>query len=98
MPDGAVGNDTIHVGNGNNVILGDNGQIYRQVIQYNWGAMQWACDPAPFNDLIRQVTTYGLLGGDDHIFAGDGMNRIFGQGGADDIHAGNGSNEIIGGL
>ena len=97
-PDGAVGNDTIQVGDGNNVILGDNGQIDRTVIHYDWGAMQWARDPAPFNDLIRQVTTYGLLGGNDHIVAGDGMNRIFGQGGDDDISAGNGSNEIIGGL
>ena len=98
-PRGAVGNDTIYGGTGNDVILGDNGQIYRQVLVDDWRNMVWARDPAPFSDLIRQVTPYDvLLGGNDYISGGSGIDRIFGQAGNDTIIAGNGSDEIIGGL
>ena len=61
--------------------------------------MTWARDPAPFNDLIRQVATYDeLFGGNDYISGGNGMDRLFGQAGNDTIIAGSGSAEIIGGL
>ena len=99
-PGGAVGNDQIYAyGSGNNVILGDNGQIYRSVQVDNWQNMIWATDPAPFNDIIRQVATYDeLIGGNDTIVSGNGMDRIFGQAGNDTITDGNGSDEVIGGL
>ena len=99
-PGGAVGNDFIYAyGAGNDVILGDNGQIFRQVLVDNWQNMVWAANPAPFGDLVRQVTTYDeLLGGADTIVGGDGIDRIFGQAGNDTITDGNGSDEVIGGL
>ncbi len=98
-PGGTVGNDTIYGGPGNDVILGDNGQIYRQVVVDDWKNMTWARNPAPFSDLIRQVTTYDeLVGGNDTISGGGGLDRLFGQAGNDTITAGSGSAEIIGGL
>ncbi|MEI6359782.1 MAG: Ig-like domain-containing protein, partial [Synechococcus sp. ELA619] len=102
-----VGNDLIHGGSGNDVILGDS--IFSTSIDKGWADYiatnpSLTTDKARADDIYANLTssypTYakeGSVGGNDTIDGGDGNDTIFGQGGNDSISGGAGDDRIIGG-
>ncbi len=96
---GADGNDFMDGGDGADVALGDNGTISRRPVQGMVGA--WEKYPAPFADVIRDVTLFDDVdgvAGNDVILGGAGNDILYGQRGNDVIQGGAGDDELIGGL
>ncbi|GAX18396.1 hypothetical protein FisN_2Lh003 [Fistulifera solaris] len=88
-------------------ILGDNGQIVRQLItsasEFPWlNGMVWLKYTEPFDtEVVREIRRYDdvdEIGGDDNIEGGDGNDTLHGQRGDDVIDGGNGQDEIYGEL
>ncbi len=80
---GGEGNDTISLGDGDNAVLGDSGQIIDDTRDPNAITMQ----------LVSHADTED---GNDVITSGHGRNRIIAGGGNDAVTVGNGGNLIIG--
>ena len=79
---GGGGADRITAGDGNNYLIGDNGEVQYIVVD---GA-----------DIVsRAQSTFQLFGGNDAITAGDGTNSIIGGVGSDVITAGNGIDNLL---
>ncbi|SUY70294.1 retention module-containing protein [Comamonas terrigena] len=102
----AVGNDTIHGGAGNDVILGDS--IYSTAADKGWAAYLAAHPNATeadrLNDIYANLTsanpTYaqeGTVGGSDTLYGGAGNDTIFGQAGDDKLYGGSGNDKLYGG-
>ncbi|MCY2928621.1 MAG: calcium-binding protein [Planctomycetota bacterium] len=91
------GNDFMDGGDNADAMLGDNGQIARRVQDDNTYE-RW---PAPFADVIRDVTRYDDLDGigvDDTMYGQGGDDILYGQRGNDTLSGGAGDDEVIGGL
>ena len=84
---GGVGSDTITAGDGDNIVIGDNGDV--SFVTPGVLATITALDPV--NGGTNPVYT-----ANDSIDVGDGFNFILGGVGADTITAGNGNNAVIG--
>jgi Ca2+-binding RTX toxin-like protein len=96
---GADGNDFIDGGDGSDVVLGDNGMISRRPESGQAGI--WQKYPAPFADVIRDVTLFDDVdgvAGNDTILGGAGNDILYGQRGNDVLIGGAGDDELIGGL
>ena len=85
MKHGLVGNDFLYGGDDDDVILGDNGDIWREVdfvkTEFPWLTYEWRSYPAPFDDeMIRSfVIRYDdidFLGGNDTIYGGPGDDQV----------------------
>jgi Ca2+-binding RTX toxin-like protein len=85
---GGVGADTIALGSGTNVVLGDNGHISRVGGNIGFGTL------AQITQVATSDTT-SVTGGNDTILSNGGTNIILGGVGADTISANGGSNNII---
>lgn len=91
--------DTIYGGDHADVILGDNGLITRTLLPNE--VDQWERYPAPFPDVIRDVTRYDdvdRVAGDDTIYGDAGDDIVHGQRGDDTIDGGSGDDELLGEL
>ncbi|GMA79011.1 hypothetical protein GCM10025880_54280 [Methylorubrum aminovorans] len=86
----AAGTDTIDAKGGDNVILGDHGQIYQD------GSATAGIALTGNHVVTRVVSTYPDVGGSDTITATDGNNVIIGGFDADIITAGAGNHVILG--
>ena len=106
---GGSGADSITAGNGNNVILGDNGEaIFTVALASGTVAAGNASYSRTLTDLettaeinnggvITETTSGGTVyGGNNTINVGNGNNVIFGGLGANVINAGNGANLVLG--
>ena len=105
---GADGNDTIDggdetlstPGDAADVILGDNGVIYRHATSSS--AAAWSTYTGAFSGIaIRDVVRFDNIdrvSGNDTISGDDGQDIIFGQRGDDTLFGDAGDDEIIGGL
>jgi Ca2+-binding RTX toxin-like protein len=99
-----VGNDVLYGNEMDDVILGDNGDILREVLSlktdFPWTSYVWKHYPPPFdNEVIRDVRLYDdKMGGSDTIFGGSGNDILHGQRGNDNLHGGPGHDELYGGL
>ena len=100
MPQGDDGGDVIDGGDDEDVILGDNGIITRNLLSPQLGT--WENYLAPFDYVtIREIQPFDdrdFVAGNDTLRGGDGMDILRGQRGDDEIHGGEGDDEIIGGL
>jgi len=86
-------------GDGADVILGDNGQIIRQLLTAD--PFSWRRHPAPFADVIRHVQLYDnadRVGGNDWLYGDAGRDVLYGQRGDDVLSGGAGDDDLIGGL
>jgi Ca2+-binding RTX toxin-like protein len=81
---GGVGADTIGAGDGNNVVLGDD------------GILRWDGPDGDLSTLDTAKTSPSPDGDADGITAGDGNDVILGGAGADTIDAGEGANVVLG--
>lgn len=97
--------DIIYGGEGDDVVLGDNGEITREVISqtdFPWVVNVWMRYPEPFNfETIRDVRRYDdidFIQGDELIFGGPGNDILHGQRGNDEIYGDEGDDEIYGEL
>jgi len=79
---GGIAGETIAAGEGNNIVLGDHGQV-----DFNLTVT---------GPILSFVTTDPTIGGDDTITSGAGRDIIAGGVGVDGITAGNGNNIILG--
>ena len=84
---GGYGIDTITIGSGDNVVLGDNG-IVRRSHQVEFGTLADV-------DQVATTDTVATTGGNDVITSNGGKNVILGGVGSDTIHAFRGSENII---
>lgn len=95
-------NDTIHGGDDDDVILGDNGEILRQVdsidIDFPWTVHIWKRYPQPFqSEKIRDVRRYDdidFVQGDDLLNGDEGNDVIHGQRGDDLIYGNEGDGKL----
>ena len=84
-------NDTINGGDDDDVILGDNGEILREVetiaTDHPWTVHIWKRYPLPFqSEKIRDVRRYDdidYVQGDDRLKGGKGNDILHGQRGDD---------------
>lgn len=84
-------NDTINGGDDDDVILGDNGEIVREVetiaTDHPWTVHIWKQYPLPFqSEKIRDVRRYDdidYVQGDDRLKGGEGNDILHGQRGDD---------------
>lgn len=92
---GGFGADTLSAGEGNNIVLGDDGQIdYARSLRAPVGTA--GADADPFDmDLIESLST-SANGAADTITAGSGDDLIIGGRFGDTIDAGEGENLVIG--
>ena len=91
--------DEIHGGLDADVVLGENGLILRTLLPEQDD--EWERYPAPFPDVIREVTRFDdadRITGDDLIFGDEHDDILHGQRGDDTIHGGSGDDEIYGEL
>ncbi|WP_238256933.1 beta strand repeat-containing protein, partial [Methylorubrum podarium] len=86
----AAGTDTIDAKGGDNVIVGDHGQIYQD------GSATAGIALTGTHAITRVVSTHPGVGGGDTITANDGNTVIIGGFGADAITAGAGNHVILG--
>ncbi len=97
---GSSSDDTITVGNGNDVVIGGSGddQITagngNDYIIGDDGSVQYIVADG-VNVVDSAQTTYGQYGGADTIKAGNGVDSIIGGDGNNVITAGNGNDDII---
>ncbi|MGI0486044.1 DUF4347 domain-containing protein [Pantanalinema rosaneae CENA516] len=94
---GADGSDVMDGGADADVMLGDNGVILRRPLGYQL----WQRYPAPFADVIRDVTRYDdrdRIGGNDTMFGGAGDDVMHGQRGDDWMYGNAGDDEMYGEL
>ncbi|MFT7691453.1 MAG: Ca2+-binding RTX toxin-like protein, partial [Candidatus Latescibacterota bacterium] len=85
------------VGDGADVIVGDNGRIEREVLGLNL----WVSYAAPFADVIRTVSLFDhidFVAGDDALYGDSGQDLLYGQRGDDVLNGGSGDDELIGQL
>ncbi|MCY2930281.1 MAG: hypothetical protein NTV86_12445, partial [Planctomycetota bacterium] len=97
--DGGANNDFMDGGDGADVMLGDNALILRHLREGQ--TRDWTRWPAPFADVIREVTRYDDIdgvGGDDTMYGQAGDDIMYGQRGDDTMYGGDGVDEMIGGL
>ncbi len=101
---GADGNDVIDGGDDADVILGDNGKIVRTFTGTTRDSrvayLPPVSDPTQFV-VVREVFAMDhidLIGGNDVLIGGAGLDHLRGQRGNDLINGGDGDDEIIGGL
>jgi Ca2+-binding RTX toxin-like protein len=97
--------DIIYGGEDDDVVLGDNGEITREVMSkthFPWLVHVWKRYPVPFDsERIRDVRRYDdidFVQGDDMIFGGSGNDILHGQRGGDKIYGDEGEDEIYGEL
>ncbi len=86
-------------GDGADVILGDNGQITRELLTAD--PFSWRRHPAPFADVIRHVQLFDDLdriGGNDWLYGDAGRDVMFGHRGDDQLNGGPGDDDMVGGL
>ena len=91
-------NDTLRGGDDDDVILGDNGEILREVetnaTDYPWTVHIWKRYPLPFqSEKIRDIQRYDdidFVQGDDRLEGGKGNDILHGQRGDDLIHGNDG--------
>ena len=91
-------NDTIRGGDGDDVVLGDNGEILREyvsiVTEFPWRVYNWIRYAAPYDsEKIRDVRRYDdidFIQGDDRIEGGNGNDILHGQRGNDWIYGDDG--------
>ena len=84
---GKDSNDTLRGGDDDDVILGDNGEILREILgnvtDFPWTVFVWKTYPEPFNsEKIRDVRRYDdidYVQGDDIIEGGNGNDILHGQ-------------------
>jgi Ca2+-binding RTX toxin-like protein len=94
-------NDTVHGGDDDDVILGDNGEILREVesieTEFPWIVHVWKRYTQPFDtEKIRDVRRYDdidYVQGDDTLNGGMGNDIIHGQRGNDWIYGNEGDGE-----
>ncbi len=91
---GDAGDSALIGGGGHDVILGDNGTIVRGPVV--------ADDPDAPDRISRTVRFLDsgpagvIVGGNDHIFGGEGHDVAFGQVGDDEVVGGNGNDDLEG--
>jgi Ca2+-binding RTX toxin-like protein len=78
---GGTGADEIRVGDGGSVILGDNGQIDRDVAN---------------GSLVQIISMAAADAGDDTVISGEGFDYVIGGTGADEINVSDGGGMILG--
>jgi Ca2+-binding RTX toxin-like protein len=87
------------VGDGADVILGDNGLITRELLTAD--PSSWKRHPAPFADVVRDVQLFDnadRVGGGDALYGDAGRDVLYGQRGDDALGGGAGDDDLIGGL
>ncbi|WP_293776173.1 hypothetical protein [uncultured Oxalicibacterium sp.] len=80
---GGIGGDEITVGNGDGILIGDNG-----VVTFDANGI--------YAQVIESTGYFDDLGGDDTISAGNGNHYVIGGYGADTITLGNGNDVVLG--
>ena len=104
---GSDAGDLLSGGDGDDVILGDNGEIVRELVSsssnYPWKTgMVWKSYPSPFDsEVIRDIRRYDDIDGvfgDDEIYGEAGNDILHGQRGDDYISGGDGEDELYGEL
>ena len=88
--------DTLNGGDGDDVILGDNGMITRRIktvpSSYPFDRLiDWETFPDPFPEVIRDIQRYDdvdLVEGDDIIYGGNENDVLHGQRGNDGEYGG----------
>ena len=83
---GGAAGDTIDAGDGNNIVIGDNGHLLRAAPTS--GTLSWFGQPMTVG--LVEDTDFGI-GGNDTITAGSGSNIVIGGFGADTLSAGAGN-------